>query len=307
MSWRMIAIAHMLAFSISVSGTVVADKFVIGYLSTVNEQAERSTIGAFEQRLKSQGIEYELTKIDLTADRHRSDTRLLLTLGQGAAQTAVDQYANTPILSLFVRKETCTKLNSRRKGGADFSCIHLEQPADRLAYFTSRLFPGKFEALFIFGEKTGYAKASLKHAFEQEKIALRWEDAAIVQDLRKLRLKLPRSGVLVTSPDPTVYSPTSLQGVILNAYQAGVPILGFSDAFRRAGAAASLFTTAEQFGDQAAAWVISWKGGRNRGSEILTPENFEISVNNTVMRAMSLTTPDLDRLKAAYHQKKRSG
>ena len=79
-------------------------------------------------------------------------------------------------------------------------------------------------------------------------MALRNEDAAIVRDFRKLRLKLPPSGVLVTSPDPTVYTPTALQGVILNAYQAGVPILGFSDAFRRAGAAASLFTTAEWFG-----------------------------------------------------------
>ncbi len=97
-----------------------------------------------------------------------------------------------------------------------------------------------------------------------------------------------------------------MQGIILNAYQAGVPILGFSDAFRRAGAGASLFTTAEQFGDQAAAWVIDWKGGESRASQILEPKNYEISVNKTVMRAMSITIPDLDQLKRDYIQKKRS-
>ena len=82
--------------------------------------------------------------------------------------------------------------------------------------------------------------------------------------------------------------------------------LGFSDAFRRAGAAASLFTTAEQFGAQGAAWVTRCKGGQNRVSEILEPMDFEISINPTVMRAMSIKLPDLDRLKSEYVQKKRS-
>ena len=90
----------------------------------------------------------------------------------------------------------------------------------------------------------------------------------------------------------------------MNAYQAGVPILGFSDAFRRAGAAAALFTTAEQFGDQAAAWVINSRRGDHRALQIIEPDDFEISVNKTVMRAMSIAIPDLDRLKSAYLQKK---
>ena len=55
-------------------------------------------------------------------------------------------------------KKSCAALLTRRKGGASVSCIHLEQPADRLAYFTSRLFPGKVEALFMFGEETAYAQ-----------------------------------------------------------------------------------------------------------------------------------------------------
>ena len=305
MTWRIRATAVMLGLLIGVPGTGIADALSIGYTSTVNEGSERLMIGAFEQRLKSQGIAYELKKIDPVAGRPPADPTLLLTLGKGAAEAAFDRYPTVPILSLIVRKKTCIALSDRRADDAPFSCMQLEQPPDRLAYFASRLFPGRTEALFIFGEQTGYTLASLKEAFAREKMALRDEDAAIVQDFRKLRLKLPPSGVLVTSPDPTVYKPTALQGLILNAYQAGVPILGFSDAFRRAGAAASLFTTAEQFGHQAAVWVMGWKAGQHRASKILEPTDFEISINPTVMRAMAITVRDPDRLKDDYIRKQR--
>lgn len=302
MLWRMIAIK--LAVLMSISGAVMADTLVIGYVSTLNDRVQRPMIEAIKQRLDAQGIEYDLKKIDPAATQEHPKIRLLLTLGQSAAQESVARYAHIPILSLIIRKQRCIALRNGRKRGTGFSCIQLEQPPERLAYFTSRLFPGRVEALFFIGEQAGYRKAALVQAFAQEKIALRCEDADVVQDLRRLRLKLPLAGVLVTSPDPTVYSATNLQGVILNAYQAGVPILGFSDAFRRAGAAASLFTTAAQFGRQAAEWVIGWKGGAHHASQVLEPEYFDIGVNKTVMRAMSLSIPDLDQLKRDYIQQK---
>ena len=73
--------ALTLALSIGVAGAVIADPFIVGYASSVNDRSERPLIGAFEQRLKPQGFEYELEEIKPAANRRPSIPRLLLTLG----------------------------------------------------------------------------------------------------------------------------------------------------------------------------------------------------------------------------------
>jgi len=54
------------------------------------------------------------------------------------------------------------------------------------------------------------------------------------------------SDVLLAVPDSEIYNSNSIRNILLSSYRRGIPLVGFSQAYVKAGALCAIFSTPEQ-------------------------------------------------------------
>ena len=112
-----------------------------------------------------------------------------------------------------------------------------------------------------------------------------------------LEKHLRSSDVLFAVADPTVFNRNTVQGILLTTYHFGVPVLGFSRNYVRAGALLAVFSTPEQMGRHIGDYIAAL--ARNKQWELSAPEYpryFSVAVNRQVARSLGLTIDSDDAL-----------
>lgn len=107
--------------------------------------------------------------------------------------------------------------------------------------------------------------------------------------------------LLLATPDPLVYSPNSVQPLLLTTYRSGVPVVAFSEAYLRAGATAALFSTADQLALQATELIQGVREGRALSLPVY-PRYYSVGVNATVARSLGIRMPSAQEIEARMSQ-----
>jgi ABC-type uncharacterized transport system substrate-binding protein len=113
-----------------------------------------------------------------------------------------------------------------------------------------------------------------------------------------------QSEFVLAHPDPGVFSPQTIQSILLTTYRARVPLFGFSPAYTRAGALLSLHTGSGQLAEQAAEMARQfWQAGALPAAQY--PRDYEVSVNRQVARSLGVEVPAESVLVERLRQKER--
>jgi len=92
---------------------------------------------------------------------------------------------------------------------------------------------------------------------------------------------------LLCLPDPDLYNAVTIQPLVLAAIEYRLPIVGFSPAFVRAGAAVGVYPDYRALGRQAAEMALRVERGQSSGGEE-SPAQFRVAVNQRVIRLLGL-------------------
>jgi ABC-type uncharacterized transport system substrate-binding protein len=92
---------------------------------------------------------------------------------------------------------------------------------------------------------------------------------------------------LLCLPDPDLYNAVTIQPLLLAAIEYRLPIVGFSPAFVRAGAAAGVYPDYRAMGRQAAEMALRIARGESAGGEEY-PSRLQVAVNQRVTRLLGL-------------------
>jgi hypothetical protein len=113
-----------------------------------------------------------------------------------------------------------------------------------------------------------------------------------------IKLALNHSDVLLAFPDKNIYNSRSVKNILLTTYRNRKPVIGFSKNFVNAGALAAVYSSADQIANSANYLIDKYyKQNKKFKQKTNYPENFDISVNRQVFRALDLTIPDIEILK----------
>jgi len=85
-------------------------------------------------------------------------------------------------------------------------------------------------------------------------------------------------------PDPELYNAVTIKPLVMASLEHRLPLVGFSPAFVRAGAAAGIFPDYGDVGRQSAEWALRLVRGEDRGAEKESPRKVRIAVNQRVTR-----------------------
>lgn len=221
--------------------------------------------------------------------------RLLVTVGDAAWKAAMAEPArDTPVLGLILRRnayEAEAKRTSR-----NLSAIFLEQPVGRMFNLVTLIKPRDARVGVVLGPDSQAMAALLQTSSGERRQYLRLESATEESTVGKVLANVVRDvNVLLAIPDPVAQTANTVRPILLMSYHAGVPVIGYSAAYQRAGAMVSLYSTPEQVARQAAEVVNAWREGQGLPAA-QEPKYFTVGVNTTVARSLGIDLPNADVL-----------
>lgn len=242
-------------------------------------------------------------KIIGTLDELPEQTRgVVVAVGSQAFQSVIQKPRRVPVLAALMPRFAYERAAQQAPGVQAVSAVFLDQPEERQLALLS-LLPGPpvtvgvmrtaNQVLSLSRLRSGAAKFRLK--LREEVLSPEYELATAIQNLAG------QADVILASPDPAIFSPQTIPGILLSAYRARVPLVGFSPAYTRAGALVSLHSSVRQLAEQAAEMIRAMAAGASLPAPQV-PNDFEVSINRQVARSMGLDLPSeaamVERLKA---------
>lgn len=232
-------------------------------------------------------------KVAAEAGGGEAGKRLIVLLGESAFSSA--DTGNEPVLALVPHRATAT---DRKR--AIFSTLYFEQPLSRLLNLASLLVHGQGGKDPIIGIVVSPAVRPVVSSAEalarDRKLGMHIETVQSEAEVgRGIAKAVEDSSLLIAIPDAIVHTPNTVQSVLLVSYHAGVPVLGYSAAYLRAGAAVALYSTPEQLARQAADMIAGFRANKlSPGAQ--WPTRYTVAVNATVLRSLSVSVPAADIL-----------
>jgi len=301
--WRWLLACVLLWAGPATGGAAVPVAVVLSKAGGIHAQ----TLAGLRQRLAAAGAPVRIKVLELDesgalsrATLARGRFRLLVAVGSRATQAALVHRREVPVLSVLMPEVAVRALAGLPEPGDDgrFAVIYLDQPPDRQMAFIRRLLPrartvGVLLGRLGQGKRRLLAQAARRHGLELRAAVV--EDpartAAVIQDM------VGGSDVVLAVYDPVVINARSARWLLVSAYQKQVPVIGFSRAFVRAGALASLYSSPRLVGRQAAELILEMAAaGRWRMLGPYYPRYFSVEFNRRLARALRIRLPDEEQL-----------
>lgn len=230
------------------------------------------------------------------------DARLVIPVGVRALRAVVAAPPAAPVLAALVPRQAYERV----VGGAAsrrVSAVFLDQPFARQFALLSVAFPERRRVGILLGSESRLLLSLMQRPAEQQGLALveatAESERAILLTLQTI---LATADVLLAVPDPAVHNSGAIQNILLAAYRRGVPVVGFSPAYTRAGALLSLHSSPGQLAEQVAAVAAEVLAGQALPAP-RWPREFQISVNRQVARSMAIELPEESVLVQRLRQK----
>lgn len=217
---------------------------------------------------------------------------LIVSVGVRAA-ARVAKYSAQPLLAAMIPDTAYADLQHVRHG--PISAIFVDQPIDRQVALLRAVLPDRqtIGVLYAATRDMSVLRAELnrhhvslisRHLYSQD---------TLFSDLNEL---LANSDVLLAVPDSAIYNSNSIRNILLSSYRRGIPLIGFSAAYVKAGALCAIFSTPEQLAAQTASVTVSFaKTGSLPTAQY--PALFRIAVNQEVARTLNIPVKTAEALR----------
>jgi putative ABC transport system substrate-binding protein len=245
--------------------------------ATLKQASANATVGLF-------------SSAELTSGTGKELPGLVVAIGARAAQDVAAKNLNVPVLAILLPRQSFEKI-PRTKNAGHLSAIYLDQPLSRQMKLIRIVFPQKTKIGALLGPDSHDALKAVQTASREAGLSLVTEKISSADELLPgLQRVLADSEVLLALPDSLVYNKGTVQSLLLTTYRYQNPMIGFSQAYVRAGALAAVYSTPEQAGRQAGEMVA-----RALESASVTlpapvyPKYFAVSVNYQVARSLGMS------------------
>jgi len=219
---------------------------------------------------------------------------LILTIGTEAAEKILSAGAKTPIVSVLLPQQTYLALiNLERKNyQTEFdvfrTAIYLDQPFQRQIGLANLVDPQG--DVSVFGESPYNNELNNTENCFSSSVNSKLNKVSIYQEniaVTSIPQVLDKTGIAVATPLFIKKMADNAKWLLYMAYQRNIPVIGYSEAFVRAGAVAAVFSTSEDFGKEAAEVVNQlFRSQRYPLVPPKHPQYFTVRVNQRVAKSL---------------------
>ena len=181
------------------------------------------------------------------------------------------------------------------------SVLYIIQPVCRQVQFIKALNPKWKSIGLIIGDNSTLNETNISACSRKNKLTVNTASIDSAEQITiRLNELLSNSDLLLAQPDSSIYNSKTVKNILLTSYRSRKPVIGFSKNFSKAGALASIYSTPTQIAETATSIIEQYITSGNRFSrKQYYPDDYEISINRQVFRALDMDAPDIERLKNA--------
>ena len=299
---RVALIAYILSFC---HFTIAADHDSVLIIHDGKNELVQDIIQSFSVHFSNKLLRFDL--LDITTQALPDDNALksytsLITLGTQATQITIERNPPAASISLLLSKQAWALIN-QQKSTYPRSVIVFDQPISRQLQLIREVYGRDAHTGVLLGPYTESLQTELQEQAKQQQqlltIKVIQNEDELIPALNNL---VEQIDLLLAEPDPLVYNKRSIQGILLLTYRNKTPVIGFSQAYSRAGAMVSLHSSVEDMAQQAAEIIFD----KPVTGRVYSPKYFTISYNQQVARALSYTLPDEKELIERIVQKEKT-
>jgi putative tryptophan/tyrosine transport system substrate-binding protein len=288
-------------FTLSLSAT--ASDAILVIQDSKNDVADEIVL-TFSQQLISKSIKIDV--LDLSTQTFPDNNAIqaystLVTIGTHAAEITLNKNPPVRSLSLLVSKQSWTILN-QQKTSNQRSAILLDQPVSRQFHLIRELFGNDNNIGLLLGPYSASLETEIIASARQLQQEITIKTIHNTDELIPVLGNLSDNvDLLLAEPDPVVYNRRSIQGILLLTYRSKTPVIGFSQAYSRAGAMVSLYSSTEDIAKQAMEIILD----QSTNDRLYYPKYFTITFNQQVARTLGISPPDEKQLIEQINQKEK--
>ncbi|MCW8934024.1 MAG: hypothetical protein OQK98_04820 [Gammaproteobacteria bacterium] len=217
---------------------------------------------------------------------------LLIAIGSQATKTLLEANIDTPILSTLIPRHISNSLHAKYPNRKNWSRLLIDQPLDRQFHLITSLLGENKKTGILLGQYTKDLAKPLQDIAVKTSHKINIEEIENSDELTSsLKSLSNKSSVLLTLPDPVIYNKSSIRGILLLAYRNKLPIIGFSQAYVRAGAIAAIYSKPEQISEQINNISTSFFMNNNFEKKEHYPHSFSVALNKNIARSLGIKLP----------------
>ncbi len=181
----------------------------------------------------------------------QGNVQAIVAVGTRAFRAVAASGTRTPaIATLLPRSAFDRTVLEHGRGEGRRSAVFLDQPLGRQLELVKIALPGRNRVGVLLGPESEQAMTALQAAAER-RVKLTTQKVAEEKELHHaVQRLLAETDVLLALPDSLVFNAGTVPHILLASYRQGVPVVGFSQAYVRAGAVLALYSTPAQLGAQ---------------------------------------------------------
>ena len=231
------------------------------------------------------------TVLQNAEDFKAQKTDLVVTVGVKAAQRVTGK---TPVLAAMIPGNVYADLLANRKYPGPFSAVFLDQPWERQIKLLRAALPERRKIGVLHAAQIDISR--LRELVKGQGATLFEKSLSRDDELfAALESVLENSEVLLGVPDADIYNSNNIRNILLSSYRRGIPLVGFSQGYVRAGALYALYSTPQQLAAQASDMCLQFsKTGKL--PEAQYPSLYTIAVNQEVARTLGITIKSAESL-----------
>ncbi len=217
----------------------------------------------------------------------QASPQILVTVGVEALRQLHASAGKTRTVALLAPRSMLDEFRDASAGR--LTGVYYEQSFARQASMLRAAFPEKSRIGFVLGPTSARYRNDLAAALDRVGRTGVFE---VVEDKSALpgavQKVLPNADLFLAMPDAEAINNQSAKYILLASYRRGLPVVGYSASFVRAGAALAMVSSPVQIGKEAAQLVHEALSGKKLPAP-RAPEDFEVLVNASVSRSLNLS------------------
>lgn len=240
---------------------------------------------------------YPLARVDTDTQAwvRPDEPAVYLAVGPAGLHAALEAKPPGPLISLFVASPSFTR--ALRSAGTPpkhlVTAIYAEAAPQSQMRLIRQLYARRVSVGVLLGSATADMQAELQQAAQAADLGLVIHRIEAADNPVRELAALASTQVLLTVPDPDIYSPQNLRPLLESTYRRGQAAIGFSTAMVRAGTLAAAYATIDD--------VIAQVGGMAdmlQDGKAVPPQHplyWRVMVNDSVARSLNLIVDSTTR------------
>jgi ABC-type uncharacterized transport system substrate-binding protein len=219
---------------------------------------------------------------EIAAALEGTEARVMIAVGSRALAEVRSRHASMPVVSTMVLHGSESDTGVRR--------VALDIPLAAQLIAMKSLWPGRTRAGILRGPgQVHMPLEALEAIARKEGFSLVIVDCeGPAQLLKSLASFKGKVDFVLCPPDSELYNAVTIKPLVLASLEQRLPLVGFSPAFVRAGAAAGIFPDYADLGRQSAEMALRLMRGEERGIVDEWPRKVLVAVNQRVTRLLGV-------------------